>query len=67
MIQQLKLCIHHKAMEILSTLKMIMFPKMVRDDPKLLDDRGKVPKLNGVVGGLNPDREITSLLDKESS
>lgn len=37
--------------------------KMVRDDPNLLDDSGKVLKPNKVVGGLIPGREIVSLLD----
>ena len=36
----------------------------VRDDPKLLDDSGKVSKSNGVVGGSIPSYEIVSLLDK---
>ena len=39
--------------------------KLVKDDPKLLDDSGKVPKPNRVVGGLNPRCEIVSLLDKK--
>ena len=34
----------------------------VRDDLKLPDDSGEVPKLNGVVGGSIPNREIVSLL-----
>ena len=38
---------------------------MVRDDPKLLDDSGKVPIPNGVVGGSIPGREIVSLLDRK--
>lgn len=36
---------------------------LVRDDRKLPDDRGKVPKSNGVVGGSILSREIVSLLD----
>ena len=35
----------------------------VRGDPKLLDDSGEVPKLNGVAGGSILGREIVSLLD----
>ena len=35
----------------------------VRDDPKLLDDCGKVPKLNKLVGGSIPGYEIVSLFD----
>jgi hypothetical protein len=37
----------------------------VQDDSKLPDGSGKVPTLNGVVGGSLPDREIVSLLDKK--
>ena len=36
---------------------------MVRDDPKLPDNSGKVPNPNKVVGGSIPNREIVSLLD----
>jgi hypothetical protein len=36
-----------------------------RDDPKLLDDSGEVPRPNGVVGGSTLGREIASLLDGE--
>jgi hypothetical protein len=36
---------------------------VVRDDPKLLDDSGEVPKPNGEVGNLIPSHEIISLLD----
>jgi len=36
---------------------------LVRDDPKLLNDSGKVPNPNGVVGGSIPSCEIVSLLD----
>ena len=36
---------------------------VVRDDPKLLDDNGKVLKANEVVGGSIPGCEIISLLD----
>ena len=36
---------------------------LVRDDPKLPDDSGKVPKPNGVVGDSIPDYEIVSLFD----
>jgi hypothetical protein len=32
-----------------------------RDDPKLLDDSGEVPKPKGVVGGLIPGYEIVYL------
>ena len=39
---------------------------MVRDNPKLLDDSGELPKLKEVVGSSIPDREIVSLLDKFS-
>ena len=35
----------------------------VRDDSKLPNDSGKASKLNGVIGGSIPDREIVSLLD----
>ena len=35
----------------------------IRDDPKLLDDSGEVPKPNRVVGGSIFSREIVSLLD----
>jgi hypothetical protein len=38
---------------------------LVQDDPKLLDDSGEVPKLNGVLGGSNPGREIVFLLDEK--
>jgi hypothetical protein len=38
--------------------------RLVRDDPLFPDDDGKVPKLNGAVGGSLPDREIISLLDR---
>ena len=34
----------------------------IRDNPKLLDDSGKIPKPNGLVGGSIPNREILSLL-----
>jgi hypothetical protein len=34
-----------------------------KDDPKLLDDSGKVPKPNGGVGILIPDYEVVPLLD----
>ena len=37
---------------------------LVRDDLKLLDDSGRVPKPNKVVGGLIPNREIVSLLGR---
>ena len=36
---------------------------MVQDDPKLLDDNGKLPKANRVVGGLIPGHEIVYVLD----
>jgi hypothetical protein len=37
---------------------------MVRDDPKLPDDSGEVPKLNGMDGGSIPiSLELISLLD----
>jgi len=36
---------------------------MVRDDFKLPDDSGKIPKLSGVVGGSILCREIVSLFD----
>ena len=36
---------------------------MVRDDLKLPDDSGEVPKPNGVVGSPIPGCEIISLLD----
>ena len=39
--------------------------QMVRDDPKLSDDGGEVPKPNGVVGGSIPVSEIISLLDEK--
>jgi hypothetical protein len=38
----------------------------VPNDPKLMDDGGEVPKLNGVVSGLIPSREIVSLVDKKT-
>ena len=38
---------------------------MVRDDPKLLEDNGKIPKPIGVVGGSIPSRDIVSVLDKK--
>ena len=38
-------------------------PLLVQDDPKLPDDSGDVSKLNGVVGGSIPSREIISLLE----
>jgi hypothetical protein len=37
----------------------------VRDGPKLSDDSGKVPQLNGVVGGSIIGRKIVSLLDEK--
>ena len=39
----------------------------VRDDPKLLDDSGKIPKADEVVGDLTPNYEIFSLLDMKNS
>ena len=36
---------------------------VVSNDPKLPDDSGEVPKLNGVVRGSIPGHEIVSLLD----
>jgi hypothetical protein len=36
---------------------------MVRDNPKLLEDSGEVPKPKGRVGGSIPGCEIISLLD----
>jgi hypothetical protein len=39
----------------------------VRDDPKLSDDSGEVPKLNGVVDGSILDREVVSLRDGKTS
>jgi len=36
---------------------------MVRDNPKLLDDNGDVPKPNGVIGDSIPDHKIVSLLN----
>ena len=36
---------------------------VVLNDPKLPDDSGEVPKLNGMVGGSKPGHEIVSLLD----
>ena len=38
---------------------------MVQDDPKLLDDNGKLPKPNRAVGGLIPGHEIVSILDRK--
>ena len=38
----------------------------VRDDPKLPDDSGKIPTLNGVVGGAIPGYEIISSVTKTS-
>jgi hypothetical protein len=38
---------------------------LVQDDLKLLDDSGKIPKLNIVVGRLIPGHEIVSPLDKK--
>lgn len=43
--------------------KPIIMHAMVRDDPKLADDTGKVLKPNGVTGRLIPNCEIVSLLD----
>ena len=43
----------------------IFFLGGVQDDPKLLDDSGEVPKLNGVIGGSILGREIVSLLDQK--
>jgi hypothetical protein len=40
---------------------------MVQDDPKLPDDSEEVSKPNGMVGGLIPNREVFSLLDKKKS
>ena len=40
---------------------------MVRDDPKLLDDSGEVPKLNGVDSSSIFSCEILSLLDENIS
>ena len=37
--------------------------KMVRDDPKLLDDVGEYPNLKKEVGGSIPNCEISSLID----
>ena len=39
----------------------------IRDDPKLSDDSGEVPKLNGVVDGSIPNCEIVFLLDGKIS
>jgi len=38
---------------------------VVRDDPKLLDDSGEVPKSKEEVGGSIPGCEIVSPLDKK--
>ena len=38
---------------------------LVQDDLKLPNDSEKVPKLNGVVGGSIPNREVVSLLDRK--
>ena len=38
---------------------------MVRDESKLPDDSGEVPKPNGVVGGLIPNHKIVPLLDRK--
>ena len=40
---------------------------VVQDDPELPHDSGVVPKLNGVVGGSVPSREIISMLDGTTS
>ena len=40
---------------------------VVRDDPKLLDDSGTVPKTNKMVGGSIPDHEIVCILNKKTS
>ena len=37
---------------------------VVRDESKLPDDSGEVPKPNGVVDGLIPNHEIVPLLDE---
>jgi hypothetical protein len=39
----------------------------VRDDPKLHDDSGEVPKPNGQVADSIPGCEIVSLLDGKTS
>jgi hypothetical protein len=39
--------------------------KLVREDPKLWDDKGKIPKHNKLIGGLITDREMVSLLDEK--
>ena len=38
----------------------LLDPVIVRDDPKLRDDSGEIPKPNRVVGGSIPGREIDS-------
>jgi hypothetical protein len=48
-------------MENLATIPLRL--TLVRDEPKLVDDSGALPKLNIVVGGSIPDHEIVPLLD----
>jgi hypothetical protein len=38
---------------------------LVRDDPKLLDDSGEVPKSKRVVGSSIPNYEFVPLLDRK--
>ena len=40
---------------------------MIRNDPKLLDDSGEIPKPSEVVDGLMHGREIISLLDGKTT
>ena len=42
-------------------------PFMIRDDPKLSDDNGEVPKPDKVIGGEIFGNDIVSLLDGKTS
>jgi hypothetical protein len=39
--------------------------KMVRDEPRLLDDGKRYPNLKEEVDGLIPSHEISSMLDRK--
>ena len=43
----------------------IMEEHFIQEDPKLRNDSGEAPKLNGVVGGLILGCKIVSLLDRK--
>jgi hypothetical protein len=50
-------------MLLLCRASLMFYIVVVRDDRKLLDDSGDIPKPNEVVGGSIPNCEIVSLLD----